>query len=75
MNSKSKNKNHLEITDDNFDCEEHLNLKSLLISFSQFSSIKSTNYIYNGNKKIPFKKRHLEYQAIFKKEFAKAIRF
>ncbi len=70
MKSESNNKKHLEVIDRVLEREEHLNLNSLLLSFSQIRSIKNTNHIYNGNEKIPFKKRHRIYQIIFKKEFA-----
>ena len=50
-----------------FDEEEHLKLKDLIIPFSKFS--KPEEHIYHGHEKIPFKKRHSDYQAIFRHEF------
>ena len=50
-----------------------LNIKEITIPFSKLIAVNSI-YIYNGKEKIPFKKRHPEYQAIFRNEFSGELR-
>jgi len=66
MSSKSQDKKLQDIP--NYDEEEHVKLKNLIIPFSKFH--KPEEFIYYGHEKIPFKKRHSDYQAILRHEFA-----
>ena len=75
MSSKSVDKGVLDINDSDDIFEEFFSLNDLVISFSEIFGSEKPQHIYIGNEKIPFKKRHPIYQAIFKKEFAKTIRF
>ena len=71
MSSKSVNKAVITINDSDDIFEEFFSLNDLVISFLEFFDSEKPQHIYSGNEKIPFKKRHPVYQAIFKKEFAK----
>ena len=72
MSSKSIDKKFQGILDQEIELEEPLNFNKIIIPFSKF--YKPTQYIYYGNEKIPFNKRHPIYQAILRNEFADAIR-
>jgi len=74
MSSKSIDKGVLDINDSANIFEELFSLKDLVISFTEIFGSEKPQYIYIGNEKIPFKKRHPVYQTIFKKEFAENIR-
>ena len=74
MSSKSVDKGVLDIDDRDDIFEEFFSLNDLVISFSEIFGSERPQHIYSGNEKIPFKKRHPIYQAIFKKEFAKNIK-
>jgi len=71
MSSKALEKKIEEVIDED-DIKKPVNMKELVISFSDF--IKSKYFIYYGNEKIPFNKRHSIYQAILRNEFMDAIR-
>lgn len=74
MSSKSADEKYKDLIDDAPIKEKSLNLRDFIISFSKFCNSGSTKYIYHGNEKIPFKKRHPAYQAILRYEFADVIR-
>ena len=74
MSSKSVDKNALKIQDHEDIIEEFFNLKNLIISFSEIFGYKKEDYIYSGDEKISFEKRHPLYQIILRKEFGESIR-
>ena len=49
--------------------EDSINFNNIIIPFSKFGKSKCTSYIYNGNEKLSFKKRHPKFQAVFLNEF------
>lgn len=71
MSSKSIKRKFKNIIEENL-TEEPVDVKELVIAFSDF--IKSKSFIYNGHEKIPFNKRHPIYQAIFRNEFTTELK-
>ena len=71
MSSKSIKRKFKNIIEENIP-EEPVDVKELVIAFSDF--IKSKSFIYNGNEKIPFNKRHPIYQAILRNEFTTELK-
>lgn len=71
MSSKTLNKKFEDIIREDI-IQVPVNLKNLIIPFSEFG--RSTEYIYFGYEKIPFKERHPIYQMIITNEFNKAIK-
>jgi hypothetical protein len=53
------------------DREESINFKEILIPFSNFECSHNLIYIYNGNEKIKFNKRHPVYRRLLFDEFHK----
>ena len=46
-------------------------ISGAVMPFEESNKFKETQYIYNGDEKIPFNERDREYQQIFKEEFRK----
>jgi len=44
-------------------------ISGALMPFEESNQFEETQYIYDGNEKIPFKERDPEYQQIFNEEF------
>lgn len=65
MSSKTIDKRHHEIE---YDIEESFQVKNAFIPFSLIFGTQE-KYIYSGEEKIPFKKRHPLYKAILLNEF------
>ena len=49
--------------------ENSINFTRIIIPFSKFGLSKDSEYIYEGNENITFKKRHPAYKSIFLDEF------
>ena len=62
---------YLETNKHDYVTEEPLDLKRLVIAFSEFCSSNKSNNIYSGNENIPFRERHPIYKTIFNKKFNK----
>jgi len=74
MSSKSVKRKHEEVRKYEVTVEDHFDLRRAVISFSKLSEYSAPEYIYTGQEKIPFKKRHPEYQSILRHEFASSIK-
>jgi len=74
MSSKSAKRKHEELRKFEVAVEEHFDLRRAVISFSKLSENSTSEYIYTGQEKIPFKKRHPKYQSILRNEFASSIK-
>ena len=44
-------------------------ISGAVLHLSDLNKNEESEYIYNGDEKIPFNERHPEYQRIFKEEF------
>lgn len=73
MSSKISEKKYKDIIRFGITEEKIINLKKILISFSQLSGLRPTEFIYTGKEKIPFNDTHPAYQTILRHEFADAI--
>lgn len=65
MSSRAIDKKYHEIE---YDIRESFQIKNLIIPFSLFFG-NQDSYIYSGEEKIPFKKRHPLYKVILLNEF------
>ena len=54
---------------DDTDIEDSINFDDIIIPFSDLEKSKSPSYIYEGDEKINFDKRHPVYQKLFLNEF------
>ncbi len=50
--------------------QKSFNISQIILPYST----RSEKYIYSGGEKIPFNRRDSEFQLIFRKEFASAIK-
>ena len=69
MSSKTIKKKIQDISKDQFSKKRPINIKEITIPFSEFIDHNGPLDIYSGKEKIPFTRRHPEYQAIFRNEF------
>ncbi|UCC18414.1 MAG: hypothetical protein JSV62_09885 [Promethearchaeota archaeon] len=69
MSSKPAGKRHESATT-HIGPEEPIIYSNIVISFSEFRNEKKPTDIYNEEEKIPFRKRHLAFQIIFRNEFS-----
>jgi len=74
MSSKISKKKVQEITNDQLSKKRPVNIKEITVPFSDLLDNERPLDIYSGKEKIPFNKRHPEYQAIFRYEFAGELR-
>jgi len=74
MSSKTVKKKIQVSTKDLISKKRPINIKEITIPFSEFLGHVKHSYIYHGNDKLPFKKRHPEYQTIFRNEFSGELR-
>lgn len=65
MSSRAIDKKHHEIE---YDIKQSLQIKNVIIPFSLFYGNRES-YIYSGEEKFPFKKRHPLYKIIMLNEF------
>jgi len=65
MSSRAIDRKHHE---NKYDIRESFQVKNVFIPFSLFFGTPE-DYIYSGEEKIPFKKRHPLYKAILLNEF------
>ena len=49
--------------------EDSINFDDIIVHFSDLGTSKSAEFIYNGNEKITFKKRHPVFRKLFLNEF------
>lgn len=70
MSSKSVEKKFVKFE---YKEEDYLDLKHCIIPFSYFFRRKE-RFIYDGNEKIPFRKRDSLYKSIFLQEFKDSIK-
>ena len=65
MSSRAIDKKHHETE---YDSRDSFQVKNIIIPFSLFYGNRES-FIYSGEEKIPFKKRHLLYKIIMLNEF------
>ena len=69
MSSKTSKDKFQVASKDQLSKNRPINIKEITIPFTKLIDVNPL-YIYSGKEKIPFNKRHPEYQAIFLNEFA-----
>jgi hypothetical protein len=67
MSSKSNKESNQEVTKQE---EKPIDIRKLALPFSELIEHATPLEVYNGKEKIPFNRRHPEYQVIFRNEFA-----
>ena len=71
MSSKTSKEKFQEISKVRLSKNRPINIKEITIPFSSLLDHINSSDIYNGEAKIPFCKRHPEYQTILLNEFVK----
>lgn len=71
MSSKSSKETVQKIVTDK---KRPIDIQKVILSFSELIKHTTPLEIYNGKEKIPFSRRHSEYQAILRNEFAGELR-
>ena len=74
MSSKTIKNKIQDITKEQVSKKRPINIKEIATPFSNLLENVKQSDIYSGNEKTPFSKRHLEYQTIFRYEFAGELR-
>ena len=74
MSSNSIRKTNNELGESKVNDKLPINFHRAVVTFSQFVGVSITKFIYTGEEKMPFHKRHPKYQIIFQSEFADEIK-